>query len=238
MPMRRSPRVPVVRPDPWPARPPASIGHNQGPPLHPASGWGGFCWRKAHRSAWRTPPIEVVRRRCKRARDLGLSYRDYTAIALDRGTSARALLFDLGGTLVRVDNNKIRTDREGRIWPLPGVIEKLSRLRDCLVFVLSYPAEVAEGLLSAAKARSFVEQVDDLCGGVIDDFRVSTDPDGSGGTIRKARTGMVLDLLAKHGVPPSAAVMVGDSDNDRACAEAAWLARFIWSWDYFGRSAP
>jgi hypothetical protein len=46
---------------------PASIGHNQGPPLDELGiGWSGYCWRRAHRRG-------------------GMSYREYTAILLDRG---------------------------------------------------------------------------------------------------------------------------------------------------------
>ncbi|HLY55862.1 MAG TPA: hypothetical protein VKS60_09920 [Stellaceae bacterium] len=67
----------------------AGIGHNRGPPLDPeeaaAQAWRHYCWRKAHAAAWRTPPREIALRRLARAEALGMSYRDYTAILLDRG---------------------------------------------------------------------------------------------------------------------------------------------------------
>ncbi len=59
------------------------IGHNGGPPLTPA--WQIHCWKQALRRAWATPPREVVLRRLARARELGMTYREYTAIILDRG---------------------------------------------------------------------------------------------------------------------------------------------------------
>jgi hypothetical protein len=65
------------------------IGHNGGPPLdddgpaHP--GWHYHCWRKAHRAAWKTPPREIALARLKRAEELGMTYREYTAVILDRG---------------------------------------------------------------------------------------------------------------------------------------------------------
>jgi hypothetical protein len=64
------------------------IGHNLGPPLEedvPARSWGHYCWKRAHKQAWKTPPREVALRRLARAAELGMSYREYTAIILDRG---------------------------------------------------------------------------------------------------------------------------------------------------------
>jgi hypothetical protein len=61
------------------------LGHNRGPPLDPDGGWRLYCWRKAHAQAWRTPPREIALGRLARAEAVGLSYREYTAILLDRG---------------------------------------------------------------------------------------------------------------------------------------------------------
>ncbi|HZU91343.1 MAG TPA: hypothetical protein VE993_18975 [Stellaceae bacterium] len=61
------------------------IGHNRGPPLDEGANWRAFCWAKAHRAAWKTPPREIALARLKRAEALGLSYRAYTAVLLDRG---------------------------------------------------------------------------------------------------------------------------------------------------------
>ncbi|HWB47989.1 MAG TPA: hypothetical protein VG651_02690 [Stellaceae bacterium] len=61
------------------------IGHNCGPPLDPEASWRGFCWRKAHATAWKTPPREIALLRLKRAEELGMTYREYTAVLLDTG---------------------------------------------------------------------------------------------------------------------------------------------------------
>ena len=64
------------------------IGHNRGPALNPGADWRRFCWRKAHARAWQTPPREIaVARlaRLARARALGMTYRQYTAVLLDKG---------------------------------------------------------------------------------------------------------------------------------------------------------
>jgi hypothetical protein len=67
---------------------PPTIGHNGGPPLEEelrVVTWGHYCWRKAHGRAWKTPPREIALARLKRAEELGMTYRDYTAVVLDRG---------------------------------------------------------------------------------------------------------------------------------------------------------
>lgn len=63
------------------------IGHNDGPPLDdpPAVGWHHYCWKRAHKAAWKTPPREIALRRLRRAEELGLTYQEYTAVILDRG---------------------------------------------------------------------------------------------------------------------------------------------------------
>jgi hypothetical protein len=61
------------------------IGHNNGPPLDPGADWRLFCWRKAYVRAWRTPPLEIALARLARAEAIGISYREYAAVLLDRG---------------------------------------------------------------------------------------------------------------------------------------------------------
>jgi hypothetical protein len=66
----------------------AQIGHNGGPlpePHDPNEGWRRYCWRQAHKAAWKTPPREIALRRLERAEVLGMSYHDYTLEILERG---------------------------------------------------------------------------------------------------------------------------------------------------------
>ena len=62
----------------------ARLGHNQGPPLV-ESQWHLAAWRIACRQAWDNPPIEVIRRRLRRAQALGMTYRQYTLEVLEHG---------------------------------------------------------------------------------------------------------------------------------------------------------
>jgi hypothetical protein len=64
------------------------IGHNGGPllaPDDPGESWRRYCWRRAHKAAWKTPPREIALRRLERAEALGMTYREYTLEILERG---------------------------------------------------------------------------------------------------------------------------------------------------------
>ncbi len=66
------------------------LGHNGGPPLDAdedpgALSWRGWCWSRAHKKAWKTPPREIALRRLARAEELGITYRAYTLEIKERG---------------------------------------------------------------------------------------------------------------------------------------------------------
>lgn len=66
------------------------IGDNGGPPLEdappdPDAGWRLWCWKRAHKRAWKTPPREVALRRLANAESHGMSYREYTLEIMERG---------------------------------------------------------------------------------------------------------------------------------------------------------
>jgi hypothetical protein len=61
-----------------------TLGHNGDPPPEEAA-WRSYCWRKAHKKAWKTPPREIALRRLARAEELGMTYREYTLEIMERG---------------------------------------------------------------------------------------------------------------------------------------------------------
>jgi len=61
------------------------IGDNGGPPLDPEESWRHWCWKRAHKRAWKTPPREIALRRLANAEALGMTYREYTLEILERG---------------------------------------------------------------------------------------------------------------------------------------------------------
>lgn len=71
---------------------PAKIGHNNGPPLdEPVNDrFVQYRWRKAHKEAWRNPPMSILRFRVARAEAAGVSYETYVAHLLDTGRHLQA----------------------------------------------------------------------------------------------------------------------------------------------------
>ncbi len=97
------------------------IGHNGGPEIQSSQSWVVHSWRVAHAEAWKTPSIEIVRMRCARARNLGLGYREYTSVIMDRGRHLQAAVIILDGL-----------DFAGN----GGVLKKLSALK-CPVLIIA-----------------------------------------------------------------------------------------------------
>ena len=139
----------LVPASPLPGRPPPRIGHNQGPALDAVVSWRHVAWRKSHRRLWRPPPAEVARRRGARAAELGLSYRQYTAVLLDRGARVEALVFTAAA---------LRGD-DGR--PRGNVAEKLDRLARCRVLFLGPHAEALLARLADSGRGVLAEAGDD-----------------------------------------------------------------------------
>lgn len=148
-----------------------------------------------------------------------------------------AWFFDLGGTLVAIDEDEIALDSDGCIIPLPGAVEALSRLAGTPVFVVSNQASVASGALPALQAYGYIEQINALCGGVIRDYRFAMHPADAGHPWRKPGTGMVEDLALVYGLDLSRCAMVGDSVNDQNCAQAAGIVTFFWIDDFLRGAA-
>ncbi len=200
-------------PSPW-------LGHNQGPPIEGRRSWSDHCWRRSRRRAWRTAPLEVVRRRVGRARKLGLSYYPYVLVILERGVNLQAVIFGFAGTLVRGREGRVEADRYGRVRPLRGVVDKLARLRECLVCVVADDSDSRRG-------RARVDQIDAEAGRVVDDVRVS-------GVVGEETTdGMIEPFLRQFGLAPAAAFLVGSWESERRRAGNAGLGLFLWAADYF-----
>ena len=199
--------------------PSTGIGHNQGPPLIGAGSWAGYCWRRARREVWDNPPVEVIRRRKRRAEELGLSYAQYAPILLDKGVRTEALVFDLSGLSERAP-----------AAPLERMAAKLRTLRHCTVFA------------ATTEAAHMFDGLNARTGGIIADCaRFPRPPAGRRRDpwARPPRLALdaflqpVLGMLARHAVAPAAAVMIGDGVGAERIAESARLARVFGAADYF-----
>lgn len=196
---------------------PAPLGHNGGPPLDGNRSWRVHCWRKARRDLiGRHIPVEIVRRRVVRAKELGLAYPAYAAILMGSGRDITAFLFTAEAIGLRLE----RAARAGALHPQldAAAATKLATAPKALRGLMA-PAAAPEALAEALRARGAA-------------FTIIADAPDAGASDAEGRAA-IRALLAPLRLPGDAVVMVGARADERRWAEAARLARFIAAPVYF-----
>ncbi|MEM7745683.1 MAG: hypothetical protein AAF409_18440 [Pseudomonadota bacterium] len=185
------------------------LGHNQGPPMDAGFSGRRFAWKKARAELMPKLPLETVRRRVRRAKELGLEYPQYASILLGTGRDIIGFLYTCQALGLQL----------GRTPPVPAPVSaKLSTLGSCQRIALSdMPARVADALSGA--------------GIPIDLVRAQPAPNATWPDSRDAIRA-VLDPLK---MPSDTVVIVGTQPHEREWADAAGLARFLPSDQYFAR---
>jgi len=67
------------------------IGHNQGPTMGSGAGWRRYAWKRARRELLPQLPLEIVRLRIRKARELGIDYKSYASIRAANGRQMGAI---------------------------------------------------------------------------------------------------------------------------------------------------
>jgi hypothetical protein len=112
----------------------ASSGHNGGPALDLS--WEAWLWRRAHAQAWKTPRREIALHRMKRAERLGLDYKAYAGVLMNRGTHLGAAIFLLDGLSA---------------LELSHAATRIADISDCAIFAgVSEPADADAALAARA----------------------------------------------------------------------------------------
>ncbi|MEO1424732.1 MAG: hypothetical protein AAFV09_16370 [Pseudomonadota bacterium] len=190
------------------------IGHNKGP--KPGAGWRRHCWRKARAELLGpTMPIEIVRRRVRRARQLGLSYPEYASILLGTGRDVTAFLFTVEGLYLRLT----------RELEMPGrVREAVQRIDRCALTGFSPSGEVPE---------AFRVELSTAAGCPIASVAPEPEPPVGWAEARRAIRA-TLDPLR---LPGNSVVMIGSREVEADWARAANMARFLPRERYFAQNA-
>jgi hypothetical protein len=120
-----------------------TLGHNRGPSMAPGEGWRRHCWTEARRELLPRLPLEVVRLRVGRARELGLDFRTYANVHAACGRDIVAFLFS---------SNALRLIRPGDGLP-DDRARKLADLRACGLALLAQPPLDPLRLAAGIEAR-------------------------------------------------------------------------------------
>ncbi len=91
------------------------IGHNGGPGVAEGASWRRHCWQKARADLLPTLPLEVLRLRVGRAKDLGLDYRTYASVRAATGHDVVAFLFSSNALRIATLQPDLPQDRADRL---------------------------------------------------------------------------------------------------------------------------
>ena len=144
-----------------------------------------------------------------------------------------AYIFDLGGTLLALEQDEIVCSETGKVTLLPGVRDHLLSLRGKRVFVISNQAAIALEHPSEAAARDFIDQINGAVGQVITDYRICMHHPLAGFPCHKPQPEMVFDLARAHVINLAQAVLIGDTANDEQCAQLVGIGTFLWTSAFF-----
>ena len=187
------------------------IGHNQGPPLDAGHSWRKHVWTKARKQLLPKLPLEVIRRRVARAKELGLEYPAYASILLGTGR-------DIVGFLYTCDALGLRLEKSIEI-PKP-IMAKLTEVKAKHLLA----AEEAAGPEEITKKLIVEHQL------AIAGTASLPDPDKAPWAAGRAAIRAALEPLK---LPSDTVVMIGTRAHEREWADAARLAKFLPAESYF-----
>ena len=179
-------------------------GHNRGPTMEPGGGWRRYAWGRARADLLPRMPLEVVRLRVRRARELGLDYKVYASIRATTGRDLIAFLFS---------SNALRPLADGAVAPERRA--RLEEMRDCDRLALVHPPLDPAALLAANGA---------ILGGA---ERAPGLADTWAGTRARIRA-----LLGDR--PSDGVLVVGDTALEREWSEAGRCAGYLPAERWFG----
>lgn len=182
-------------------------GHNKGPTMEKGRAWRRYAWTRARSDLMPTLPIEIARRRVRRARELGIDYKSYAGIRAATGRDIIALIFS--SNALRLARETAEIDQHRR--------EKLSEIIDVTALSLVHPPHDP---IMVTKVNAIIE-------------RAGRAP-GLSQTWAETRA-RVLDL--KGTIPGDGVVVIGETALEREWCEAGRLAGFLHADAYFSATS-
>lgn len=185
-----------------------TIGHNSGRNAEPGTSWRRHVWTKARKDLLPTLPVEVVRLRVRRAKELGLPYKTYAGIRASTGHDLIGFLFS---------SNALHILREGQTIPAARAakINDMRARRIGLAHPPVTPSHIAAqpGMDAAHAAPRFGDTWSDVRDHMVQIFRETRQP---------------ADRF----------VMVGDTAFEREWMEAARMAGYLSAEQLFDQPKP
>ena len=176
----------------------AGPGHNLGPTMERGASWRKHCWGVARARLLPHLPIEVLRGRIRRAKELGLDYKTYAGVRAASGHDVVAFLFSSNALRLLGSAPALPQDRAA----------KLAALLNCgRLAVVSAPLrtetalQAAAGLLEAAYPAP----------AAFASFPLTA----------------ALLQTARAGVPGDRVLLIGDTAQEQSWSAAGRLAGYV-----------
>lgn len=187
---------------------PRMLGHNNGPTMEAGFAWRKHSWAKARADLLPNLPIEVLRKRVARAKELGLPYKTYASVRAASGHDVVGFLFS---------NNALRMLRDGQAMPETRAA-KLASVKATHAALTHRPID-PDALLAqlraqgvpigiATQAPHFAARWSDI-------------------------TAAVQAPLKAAGLPKDGVLVIGDTAHERDWSQAGKLAGFLSSDQFF-----
>lgn len=189
----------------------SAAGHNGGPTLEGGHSWRRHAWGKARADLLPKLPLEILRTRVARAKELGIEYKSYASIRATSGRDVIAFLFS---------SNALRVSP--RIVTIPAArAAKLENLTRCTRLAMAQPPLDPAALLAANPSA-------------LDGTHHAPTLRLSWSETRDA----LLAATAGQGLPTDAIVVIGETALEREWTSAGKMAGFIPAAHYFQETRP
>ncbi len=185
----------------------SGLGHNGGPTLEPGAGWRSYAWARARRDTLPKMPLEIVRLRVNRAKELGIDYKSYASIRAGTGRDVIALLFSTNALRV---GPKLVTLPEAEAAKL-GAVKGAHRL--------------------AAVHRPLTPHLVEGANAALIDAAMQAPTLADGWTATREK---LTELTRGRGLPSDAVVVIGDTALEAEWAVAGRMAGYLPAGAYFG----
>ncbi len=180
------------------------IGHNQGSTIEPGHTWRKTCWSKSRRALLPKMPLEIIRTRLKRAREIGLDYKTYANVRAATGRDIYAFLFSSNALRLHLAAADLPADRADVLRKVTACANLIAAHRPLTPRTL--PRDFAEqhaiAIRSAHAAPLFTESWSDI------------------------RTRMT-HLIQSEKIPADAIVLIGDTAFEREWLAAGKFAAYL-----------
>lgn len=185
------------------------LGHNKGPTMEKGRAWRRHCWTRARRDLLPRMPLEIVRIRMRRARELGLPYATYNTIRATSGHDIVAFLFSSNALRMHRLTDRAPTER----------LEKLNAIADCGKVFAAQPPFRAESLCARLNEQGVA-------------VTAAIDAPGLAASWSDLRQTLSQVTRAMR-VPSEGVVIIGETVLEREWCAAGRMAGFVKADDYF-----